>query len=51
MDESMTNDQGKTLPTLILETSAVAFERQRETEEMEGGGEKTKVETMHTTER
>ena len=34
----------ETLSPLIPETSAVAFERQRETEETEGGREKTNVE-------
>ena len=34
----------KTLPTLIPEISAVAFEKQCETRETEGGGEKTKAE-------
>ena len=44
MDESMADGRLETFTTLILETSAVAFENQRETEETEGGGEETKVE-------
>ena len=44
MDESTTDGHIETSPPLIPETPAVAFERQRETEETEGGGEKTKVE-------
>ena len=42
MNESMADGRGKTLPTLILEISAVAFKKQHETEETEGCGEKTK---------
>jgi hypothetical protein len=44
MDESMADCHIETSPPLIPETPAVAIERQRETEETEGGGEKTKVE-------
>ena len=44
MNESMTDGRGKTLPTLIPEILAVAFEKQCETRETEGGGEKTKAE-------
>ena len=43
MNESMADGRGKTLPTLKPEISAVAFEKQRETEETEGVGEKTKA--------
>ena len=39
----MNNDHDKTFSTLVLETWAVASESQRETQEMEGGGEKAKV--------
>ena len=45
VDESMADDHIETSPPLIPETPAVAFERQRETEETEGGEEKTKFET------
>ena len=44
MDESMADCHIETSPPLIPETPAVAIERQRETEETEGGGEKTNVE-------
>ena len=44
MNESMGDGRGKTLPTLIPEILAIAFEKQRKTEsEMEGGREKTKA--------
>ena len=44
MNESMADGRGKTLPTLIPEISAVAFEKKCETGETEGGGEKMKAE-------
>ena len=47
MDKSMVDGHVETFPTLILVTPAVASENQRETEEMEGGGE----ESMYTKER
>ena len=39
MNKSMVDGRGKTVPTLIPKISAVAFEKQRETEEIEGVGE------------
>ena len=44
MNESMADGRGKTLLTLIPEILVVASEKQRETEETKGGGEKTKTE-------
>ena len=43
MDESMADGHVETFPTPVLETSVVASVCQRETGEMEGGGEKTKA--------
>ena len=43
MNKSMADGRGKTLPTLILETSVVVFENQRETEVTGGGDKKGKV--------
>ena len=41
----MVDDPVETFPPLIPDTIAVASKSQRETEEMEGGGEKMKVDT------
>ena len=43
MDESMADGCFETFSTLVPENWAVASESQRETQEMEGGGEKAKV--------
>ena len=51
MDESMVDGHLTTFPTLILETSAVASEYQRETEETEGGGTKKKSRLNNTRKR
>ena len=51
MHKSMADGHLETFPTLYLETSAVASETQRETEEMEGGGEKKKSRVVNMRKR